>query len=452
LSVHQEDILSTKTTKSAGYVERLPQLFVTVVKKEKITLFIDIEEREVFVNDEGEVFDIDVIALLDRREVRKKMKPESRTYLEIDTLVSDSSDITDVINDLCDDLMKGFGLTKSKDELLTFVDLGSPVPLEFIKDRLKPSEPISEDLFKKLVNSNDRTILTELKKRGSILSTDLHEIPIGEVSGDRIKNTLDYLSGKEYRLVERKFAIVCEETKEIIFLLPSQDDIESVKALECPKCSKPIINEIVTPYYAVTDELKTLIDGNRWMPLLIHNSIVQAGVKKAWIFTEVKHGEDEIDVLTFYKNHVLVIEAKDRSVNLNDAYKLSAKTSRLETLLSRYYEEHRKGRIRASVRRYGYQYVSEKSPWIFDPIVISTKEIANDAKNLLLETRSNSKMLENSENRVDEFITDIINEINQELSTERFGKLTSTESYDSVSRLAGEMMSRAFTVLCKTIQ
>jgi hypothetical protein len=89
------------------------------------------------------------------------------------------------------------------------------------------------------------------------------------------------------------------------------------------------------PYYRITEELKELLDGNRWMPLLVRDSLIHAGVHPDDVLTEVKHREDEIDVLVFYRNRVLVIELKNRPVNLNDAYKLSAKTSRLENVVSK---------------------------------------------------------------------------------------------------------------------
>lgn len=71
------------------------------------------------------------------------------------------------------------------------------------------------------------------------------------------------------------------------------------------------------------------------MPVYVKQALINLGVDAGEIFTEVKHGEGEIDLLVFYRDRVLIFETKDRAVNLNDAYKLSAKTSRIESVLAR---------------------------------------------------------------------------------------------------------------------
>ena len=222
----------------------------------------------------------------------------------------------------------------------------------------------------------------------------------------------------------------------------SQDDINKATPLECPKCSESIGNELVIPYYAVTDNLKNLLDGNRWMPLLVKDSLVKAGVGADHIYTEVKHGEDEIDVLAFFQDRVLVIEAKDRPASLNDAYKLSAKTSRLENIISK----NIPGRRIAKPIRDVFHYELEHPKWIFVPVIISTKDIAKDAKDLLSDTRDSAKYLENCEGKIDKFISHLIEEINQEVLRLRFLELTSSGS-DSLARLTGELVSHAFNAL-----
>ena len=131
-----------------------------------------------------------------------------------------------------------------------------------------------------------------------------------------VKRLLDYLSGDEYQLIDRKFAIVCNERDEIVFRYRSKDDFDKAKSLECPQCSKLLGEESVMNYYGVTDELKGLMDGNRWMPLMARDGLVKAGVSTDDIYTDVKHGQDEIDVLAFFRDRVLVMETKNRPVNL----------------------------------------------------------------------------------------------------------------------------------------
>ena len=370
--------------------------------------------------------------------------PEEVLQAEFDIFSTDPSSLNLIKHELTENTMKCFGLTKTK-ESVVLAQKGSLIP-HAIAGRLNPKEPLSDALFQRLREEGERLILRELRKRGSILESDLNELATPEVPIDRVKKTLDYLSGDDYKLVERKFAIVCTESQEIIFLLKSKEDIASAKSLECPKCSRQIGNETVLHYYASTDNLKLLLDGNRWMPLLIRDALIKAGVPPGCVLTEVKHGEDEIDLLVFYEKRILVIEAKNRPVSLNDAYKLSAKTSRIESITS-------KGRGEVGVEDWadvgalqaldiawalqeGSHRPLKERVGSFIPIVISTHDVAKDAKDLLVDTKSSALVLENCESGLDSFIRDLVQEIDRNEVETRLKKVISQNVIDSVSNLA----------------
>jgi hypothetical protein len=273
------------------------------------------------------------MVFVDTARIASKEEPNTaESYvLELDIFGRDDAWVSGLKDSLVEEVMKCFGLTKSK-EALIYRDQSQPYSR--LRERLKTSPAISDALFEQLRDAEDREILRELKKRGAILERDIHELQL-PMSPDRITRVLDYFSGEEFQLVERKYAIVCRDTNEIIFLLQSQDQIESAAPLQCPKCARQIDTETVMPYYGITESLKALLDGNRWMPLIVRDALIRAGVPGEDILTEVKHSEDEIDVFVFYRGRFLVIELKNRPVNLNDAYKLSAKTSRLESVISK---------------------------------------------------------------------------------------------------------------------
>jgi hypothetical protein len=280
----------------------MPSVFTSCLKKTNALIFVDVESIS------GDEY-----------------------VMELVIFAPDKAHLVSSKQELIEDVMKCFGLTKSKEVL---VRSSSTVTLPRLRERLQGEPAISDVLFQQLKDDEERAILLELKKRGAVLERDFHELQIPTLP-ERITRVLDYFSGDEFRLVERKFAILCKDTQEIIFLLNSRDQIETASPLQCPKCARHIDAEILMPYYRITEELKELLDGNRWMPLLVRDSLIHAGVHPDDVLTEVKHREDEIDVLVFYRNRVLVIELKNRPVNLNDAYKLSAKTSRLENVVSK---------------------------------------------------------------------------------------------------------------------
>jgi hypothetical protein len=401
-------------------IRETPSIFTTCLKKDNITLFGDIQ--------------------------RSRGEKQEIYYVEVDIFSSDSFSIQSNKETLVDDIMKCFGLTKSKNDLIK----GETSRAGFFRvlmKNFKTSEPLSNALFERLKEKIDREILIELKKRGSIIERDLHELASPSVKVDRIKSALDYFSGEEYRLIDRKFAIICNKTNEIIFLLRNKEDLENAKQLECPKCSAQIGNESVLSYYERTEKLKELLDGNRWMPLLIRDAFIKAGVPESDVYTEVKYGEDEIDVLALYRGRVLVVELKDRPASLNDAYKLSAKTSRLESISIRSAPASLDEDILGPPEAYEiYAHTSRVRParGMFVPIVISSYDIAKDARDLLKETKENARFLENCEGKIDDFARKIVNDIDDNELRRRLVDLISVQSHDSISNLAAAQIDYAF--------
>ena len=370
--------------------------------------------------------------------------------IEVDIFAADNLALKNCKESLLEDIMKAFGLTKSKDQLLRWKQQEQPL-LQGFRSKLVKKEYLADDIAKRVKEKEDRIILRELKRRTFLLERDIRDLQLN-IDADRIKTTLDYFSGQEYRLVERKYAIICRQANEIIFLMRTRDDIESAKSLECPKCGRPIGQEDVNAHYGITEGLRALLDNSRWMPLLVRDALVRAGVPIRDIEIEVKYGQDEIDVMAFYKGRVLICELKDRAVNLNDAYKLSAKTSRIETVLSRseiadlveFTSALPASLHRQAVPRRAIKLRPGAQP-LFFPIIISADEIAQDAKDLLSETRDTAICIERSEESLDAAIQQLITGINNVDLRDRFKELVDTDEADSVSALAARHIDHALT-------
>lgn len=424
--INQCALPDARGKKSIAYRHlRRPEVYTTCLRRDSGFVFLDTESTEPSQEEPAQT--------VTGRDLRELL-------LEVDIFAVDDKNAHVIQEAIVDDVMRCFGLTKSKQELKISITSDTHL-FRGLRERLIVKPPLSDSLFQRLKESADRDILRELKRRVSVLERDLHELPLPAIKPDRIKSTLDYFSGEEYRLVDRKFAIVCNRTSEIIFLLRDKQDLDNAKHLECPKCSAKIGEETVLSYYESTNSLKELLDGNRWMPLLVRDALVEAGVPEQDIYTEVKHGEDEIDLLVFYQGRVLVMEVKDRPISLNDAYKLSAKTSRLESIsekatrsLDDDYSE-----VYLSTRRRARANISA-----FLPIMISTCDIASDARNLLQETKENARFLENCESSLYKFIHTLIDTIYQDELEGRLSELTSITKADSVSNLAAAQLEHAF--------
>ena len=393
------------TAASSGKRLQRPRLYVSCLKKNDALIFVDVEPLG---------------------QDMETGKAESYT-LEADIFCQKRDEMDSLSEQFIELCMKCFGLTGPKDHIVIASPEGGEA--DILKDRLTLPPAVESKLHERLREAFDRAVLIELKKKSPVLERDLPMMAVPGAKRERIRPTLDYFSGEEYRLVDRKFAIICKESDQIIFLLDSKEEMDSAAKLQCPKCSKRIQDELVMGYYATTQQLKELIDGSKWMPYLVKDAFVKAGVPADDILVGAKYGEDEIDLLAFFRGRIFVVEAKDRPVTLNDAYKLSAKTARLEAVMGQE-PGRRAGRLQEDIRRsveyrlYRQGAVSNiRARRLLVPVIISTQDIAQDGQDLLKDTRANSHFLENCEDRLEAFVEDLVGDIELAELRRRFGAL-----------------------------
>lgn len=368
-----------------------------------------------------------------------------KALIEIEVFASDEKTIEEETKSLADLCMKTFGLTKELKEIVLSSNSLIESVSEDLKNELNMREPISHNLYKKLTDKTDRKILIELRKNAPLLETDIGNISFGTVSKEEIKNTLDYFSGEEFSLVSRKKAIVCRSSNEIIFLMDNEEEAEDIKDLECPQCKNKIGDEKIISYYGRSDKLDDLLNGNRWMPLYVKEKFVNNGVNEENVLTEVKYEQDELDVLVLFEKNVYVIEVKDRPVNLNDAYKISAKTSRLESIVGDLFADNR-----GVIRRGDYASTHSRDKLAdFVPVIISTEDIAEDAIDLLEETKTSALHLENCESKVESFVSNVTDRVMEKKAKSRLGRLISDNSDDSVSNHIRSLVVESLSDIAK---
>ncbi len=432
------DQFSLQEAPRAGGVKDDPMAFTTCFRLEQYLIFADVE----------------MAPYLARRS--EQAKPQQ--HIEIDLFCPDMDSVDSVREQIIEAIMKGFGLTGARSDIVgPKVVSPSRITID-LKGRLTFKEAVSPALYDKVRAKTDRSILLELKKRGSLLESDLKDFASEQVAVDKVRNTLDFFSGQDVQLVERLYAVVCKKTKEIMFLLPKKEEIAKAPGLLCANCGNSIGSETLMAYYKATPALQDLLDGSRWMPLLVKTAFERAGVPADDILTEAKHFEDEIDVLVAYGDRILVCELKDRPVSLNDAYKLSAKTSRLEAVVGRR-SQRSATETRSSAARIGDYGLagdwwsnalgSDQSPLKMVPILMSTQDIAPDAQSLMKDTRPDAKSLANCEEGLEGFCDQIINQINIARMTARFNVIISRSIGDSVTNLVARTVEEGFNLWLK---
>jgi hypothetical protein len=376
--------------------------------------------------------------------------PQVSLAVEIDLFSPDFETLERAAQEVIASLVSHFGLSKPAQGLVLPEPRIWP-PAEALINRMGQSEATPDLAYSLLRDPIQRSILLSLKKRGAIINEHLQELAPPEVSPDRIRQTLDASASEPFRLVSRKSAIVCRQTGEIIFLVAPDQHHAAVDALQCPKCSSRLDTELTTVYYSPTDDLKLLFDGNRWLPLFVRDALVEAGVPNDLIYIALKNGEDEIDLLVPYKGTILILETKDRPVSLYDAYKFSAKTARVESILATILEEQQhttltpaqmlvQQRLATTLRKIR----TPRQDGLVLPILVTTHDVAKDGRDLLLETRSYTRLLEHSEASLNESISAIVHDIDHRLLSARFADLATGDSPDSPGNLAASLVNCAF--------
>lgn len=360
--------------------------------------------------------------------------------VEFDLFDEQRSELDQTIQELIESTMRCFGLTGSRDDVVQSTTLEDGAVVGALREMLSIRELLARETYDRVKRSEDRDTLIALKRRGVALETDLADLATASREARDVQTTLDFFSGEDIQLVSRRFALVCSKTGDMLFLLENKDEIPKTQDLLCPTCGKHLDQENIVPYYESTPALADLLNGSRWMPMVLRDSLVAAGVPEQCVILEAKHGEDEIDAIAVVGDQILVFELKDRDATLNDAYKLSAKTSRLEAVF---------GRAARQSAREAYATGRERNRWrnTWTPVLIASDTVAEDAKALLRDTRPNAKVLPDCEGNLDTFCAGVVTAIGTGLASKRFRELASRDTSDSVANMTAAFVSEAFSRL-----
>jgi hypothetical protein len=90
-------------------------------------------------------------------------------------------------------------------------------------------------------------------------------------------------------------------------------------------CGKPIAEERVEETVAMTDLGRNLLDGNRWLTLLLLEELQKVGIPLDQTLIEQQVGGDEIDCLAVISGDLVFFELKDKDFNLGNTYSFGAK-------------------------------------------------------------------------------------------------------------------------------
>jgi hypothetical protein len=96
----------------------------------------------------------------------------------------------------------------------------------------------------------------------------------------------------------------------------------SQQGVKCA-CGRPISEERIEEALTITELGRGLLDGNRWLTLLLLEELQKVGVSLEQTLTEQQVGGDEVDCLANISGELVFFELKDKGFNLGNAWRFS---------------------------------------------------------------------------------------------------------------------------------
>jgi hypothetical protein len=213
--------------------------------------------------------------------------------------------------------------------------------------RTPPPPPSAEELAGATILQDRavRTLAIAIKASGGLLVRDLAK-QLPPDARDRIDTVQGELQSAG--LINAEIVVVCSKTQAQTARAPSREILEqlSQQGLKCA-CGRPIADERIEEALTITDQGRALIDGSRWLTLLVLEELETVGVRLEKTLVEQQSGGDEMDLLADISGELAFFELKDKEFSLGNAYSFGAKI----------------GIIRPS-----------------HPVIVSTEYVGNDAK------------------------------------------------------------------------
>jgi hypothetical protein len=191
--------------------------------------------------------------------------------------------------------------------------------------RAAPAPPSLKetDAVRALTDRSTRSLAQAIKSSGGLLVGDLSKQlpPEARNQTDEIRRSLE---SKE--LIEKELVVICKKSQSQIARVPSREALQSMsrQGLKCA-CGRSVSDENVEEVVSVTDLGRVLLDGSRWLTLLLLEELQCVGVPLDDTLIEQQVGGDEVDCLAVVSGEFVFFELKDKDFNLGNAYSFGAK-------------------------------------------------------------------------------------------------------------------------------
>jgi hypothetical protein len=174
-----------------------------------------------------------------------------------------------------------------------------------------------------LADKTARTLAVAIKSSGGLLVSDAARPLPAEARSDA-EAAIAKL--QEAGLVKTELVVICNKTDAQVARATTKKQLDqSARAGITCACGQPLTAERVEEALTIADLARDLLDGNRWMSVLLFDELVRVGVNAERIFLEQQAGGDEVDCVADISGEFVLFELKDKEFNLGNAYSFGAK-------------------------------------------------------------------------------------------------------------------------------
>lgn len=196
------------------------------------------------------------------------------------------------------------------------LDNGKPNPVEVpTTEEVSAAEVLAEKPLRMLA-------IAIKSSKGLLLGDAPKQIPATERG--RIDDLVEKLI--ENGLIATEIVVICVKTSAQINLLPSMEAFEHLdKAGVRCACGRPLSAERQEKALTITEFGRAMLDGNRWMSILVLQYLIKLGIPVTNVRMEQIYSGEEVDCIAEIHGRIVLFELKDKEFNRGNAYSFGAK-------------------------------------------------------------------------------------------------------------------------------
>lgn len=207
-------------------------------------------------------------------------------------------------------------------------------PFRYTSDRFRalkdegmesPGPPSAEEQAgaEVLADSVARQAMLAIASAGGLLRSDLPK-QLGADDRSRAADVIAALG--DAGVIDSDLVIICRRDSTQVARVPNRAAIDAAaKAGVRCACGRPILEEQVEDALALSALGRRLLDGSRWMSLILLDRLHRLGIDYEQMLIEVKSGGDEMDCFVDISGELTLFELKDKEFSLGNAYSFGAK-------------------------------------------------------------------------------------------------------------------------------